>query len=81
MEWWGFVLALIAVGVGLLFVGAIVGHTSLIGTLKREGYEVTEKADMTGKKRWRVGVIEQAEEMRPVQRVRWIDPKGGADGG
>lgn len=74
-------LLVIAVILLALIAGAGIGHTALIASLRREGYKVEHLRDGRGKKRWRVGLIEQVEEVRQVERVRWIAPSAEAPDG
>lgn len=80
MEWYDWVAIGLSFAAGLL-AGSVAGFVTLRESLRQEGYAVESLKDARGKWRWRVGVREEAEEVRPVQRVRWIAPKGGTDGG
>lgn len=44
------------------------GHGVALYALRREGYTVEYSADMTGRKRWRVGVTEREA------AVEWLKP-------
>ncbi len=63
-----------------LWTGIIVGGMSVRGSLERQGYVVAMLPDMTGRRRWRVGVRDGYDPRTGAAIVAWVAPGSGPSG-
>lgn len=59
-----YVLAAVVFGWFLGFIA--LGHEAALQDIRKDGYVLEQAVDMTGKKRWRVGVVDAPPDPRPT---------------
>ncbi len=76
LSWYFIGWAAAGVVVCAWFQGVVYGHEAVRAIMRRDGYVVDHRPDMTGRHRWRVGVAEGFDPATGAAVVRWIAPGG-----
>ena len=72
--WWRYDWRAGALALAITASSYFLGHATMRGELRREGYAVEYKPDGTGKYRWRIGTMRAPKVVEAD--IQWIPPAG-----